>query len=109
MPSRVCLQPGCPEIIPQSRRRCPTHAAAYERTIHRAEPGKYGGRKWRLTRRKYLTDHGVCEHCHQRLAEHVHHIADVAQDPTRMHDQTNLEALCASCHSKETRRRQLGM
>ena len=106
MPFRVCLESGCPELIPQSRRRCPTHAAAYERTIARAEPGKYGGRRWRIARRAYLTDHPICERCNVRLADHVHHRTEL-RDGGPMYQQANMESLCRSCHSKETRRRQL--
>lgn len=102
----VCLEPGCPNLA-ERRGRCVDHARAYERTIGRAERGKYGSRRWRILRARYLSDHGVCEGCRRRVSEHVHHRVDIAVDPTRMYDPTNLEALCASCHSRETRRRQL--
>ena len=101
----ICLEPGCPNFA-ERRGRCVDHARAYERTIGRAERSKYGSRRWRIFRAAYLSEHAACEHCRRRLAEHIHHIVDIAAGGA-MYDTDNVEALCAGCHSKETRRRQL--
>lgn len=61
------------------------------------------------TRPAKLARDPLCERClkHDVLtpAAHVHHIQDLADRPDLAHDLDNLEALCASCHSGETRQR----
>lgn len=58
-----------------------------------------------MTRRRKLHDNPLCEKC-GAMAEHVHHVQDIADggDPYSF---TNLASLCASCHSKEGRMRQM--
>ena len=64
-------------------------------------------RRWRRVRAIYLSRHPLCERCKQhgwlRPAVDVHHIKPIA-DGGDVYDLGNLEALCRTCHSQETRR-----
>jgi len=100
---RVCTAPGCGNTTARGG-RCAECSRKYERTIDRAGKGVYSRKKWKLTRRRKLLDQPLCK-C-GRLAEHVHHVNPLREggDPWKLE---GLEALCASCHSRETRREQL--
>lgn len=100
----ICLEPRCPNPATY-RGRCATHSRERERQINRAEPGKYGSKRWRITRRAKLFQTPLCERCGM-IATDVHHRRDLA-DGGDMFDRAGLESLCASCHGRETRRRQL--
>ncbi len=67
------------------------------------------GRTWQRVRLYYLAGHPLCELCNKRgeltPATQVHHLViPIGEDGHSRED--NLQALCASCHSKETRREQ---
>jgi 5-methylcytosine-specific restriction endonuclease McrA len=66
----------------------------------------YKGPRWRALRDKHLRRFPTCVAC-GHLADQVHHAEDRLKNPARAYDSTNLLSYCASCHSKETRRRQL--
>lgn len=103
MPTRLCRDPTCDEAATY-RGRCAVHARKRNREIRRAGRSIYNSRKWKLTRRRQLVLHPLCL-C-GRIAEHVHHIIDLDDggDPWA---ETNLQSLCAACHSRETRARQV--
>ena len=71
----------------------------------------YNSKKWKDCRRAYLSTHPYCERCLSvgliEPAEQVHHRIPI-NTPERVRNasyslsEANLEALCASCHSKET-------
>lgn len=61
--------------------------------------------KWRKLRNRYLSEHPICERCHDALATEVHHIVPLTRfsnDPYKMEqmafDEENLMAVDASCH-----------
>lgn len=58
------------------------------------------GRTWRKLRLWFLREHPLCAVC-GRPAEHVDHVRPKPPDWPE-YDQDNLQALCASCHSKKT-------
>jgi 5-methylcytosine-specific restriction protein A len=104
MPFRACAEPGCPNPAVY-RGRCRDHARATDRAIDRAGYHIYRTARWRRTRNRILAQHPICEQCDQQLAEHVHHIIDLADGGSPWAPE-NLQALCASCHSRQTRNRQ---
>lgn len=107
MPTRICLEPRCPNVAAY-RGRCGDHARSNERTIQRSGYKLYRTKRWELTRRSYLFDHPLCEcddqTCHG-IATDVHHRVDLnaGGDPWNA---ANLQALTHACHSKLTRGRQ---
>jgi 5-methylcytosine-specific restriction endonuclease McrA len=116
-PHRPCSEPGCPRYAdPKGRGKCLEHRRAYERErsrVRRADARErnrfYARKHWRMVRKSYLFEHPICEHedgC-ERLAEHVHHIVDLA-DGGDEYDPENLTALCAPHHSRITLARQRG-
>lgn len=65
-------------------------------------------RHWRKLRDRFLSDHPLCVSCRAqgRLVEakEIDHIIPVQIDPGRMHDESNLQALCKACHTAKTNR-----
>lgn len=63
----------------------------------------YQTTEWKLLRRIKLTHNPYCEECLKsgvnEFATEVHHIVDIAQDPTKCLAYDNLQSLCKSCHS----------
>lgn len=63
----------------------------------------YQSPEWRLLRRIKLTRDPYCEECLisgvNTLAEDVHHIVDIKENPTKCLAYDNLQSLCKSCHS----------
>ena len=99
MPIRLCPC-GEPAVY---RGKCQDCARTKERTTSRAGRAIYRSKRWQVTRNTVLSEHPFCP-C-GRIAEHVHHIKDIA-DGGLPWDLSNLQALCASCHSKITRSNQ---
>jgi 5-methylcytosine-specific restriction protein A len=58
---------------------------------------------WRRLRLMHLRAHPLCvtPGCNHAAA-HVDHIVSIDEAPERRLDPTNLQSLCASCHSKKT-------
>jgi 5-methylcytosine-specific restriction enzyme A len=105
MPTRLCLEPSCPEPA-TARGRCPTHARINDQQINRAGHAIYRTRRWQILRRRVLFEQSLCpgvfgDPCGD-IATDVHHIRDIGDggDPWA---RSNLEALCHACHSRITR------
>lgn len=105
-PKKPCGFPGCPKLT--HARYCEEHTRVmntrynkYERPYDSSE--RYGS-AWRRIRNKYIKEHPLCEECEKngRLtpAKEVHHILPLEKGGT--HDESNLMALCKSCHSRIT-------
>lgn len=67
----------------------------------------YKSPEWQVLRRVKLTNNPWCEKCLKEdhlniLAEDVHHIIDIKDDPTKAIEYNNLMSLCKSCHSAIT-------
>jgi 5-methylcytosine-specific restriction protein A len=101
MPTRLCLNAGCPHPATY-RGRCVHHARTINRATHRNR-GIYNSAKWRHTREVVLSEQPLCE-C-GAIATDVHHIVDLEQGGNPW-ARNNLQALCHSCHSVLTRRGQ---
>jgi|SRR5688572_8187416 len=116
-PSRVCSQPGCPDLAIPAQAHCGKHTP--ERGAHHKI---YGTKRWRLFRLSILKQRRWCERCLPQgklkspiagctetttgLSNHVHHKIDLA-DGGAPFDPNNVEALSHSCHSRETAARRL--
>ncbi|NBP85328.1 MAG: HNH endonuclease [Mycobacteriaceae bacterium] len=73
-------------------------------------------RRWEQLRRSFLEYHPLCgdrdgaptgdSYCQRQglivAAEHVDHIIPIRQSRAGQYDTNNLQALCASCHSRKT-------
>ncbi len=75
--------------------------AAPRQERYRPSPDKRGyDAVWARVRRMYLRRHPVCSRCRNPASE-VHHVETIRNGGARL-DASNLEALCKSCHSRET-------
>jgi 5-methylcytosine-specific restriction enzyme A len=93
-PPKICLD--CHKLVYGGAARCPEH------TVKRPSGAQQGyGRPWRRIRDRYLEEHPWCVSC-GTIATMVDHIRPKLQGGTD--DETNLQALCASCHARKTAR-----
>jgi 5-methylcytosine-specific restriction protein A len=105
MPTQVgrpCLAPGCPAIVTDGA-WCKAHRPAP--STHRNSPSVRGyDKRWQRIRAAYLARHPLCVACRAdgRVTEatEVDHIMPLAMGGT--HSESNLQALCKSCHSRKT-------
>jgi hypothetical protein len=121
MTERMCIEPACPNRA-TAHGRCDEHRKQRERERstarlrndpeHRARHAFYTSKAWRITRRRQLHDHPLCEHTDSDgtecglIATVVHHRVDLA-DGGAPRDPQNLTSLCKSHHDQITRARQL--
>lgn len=102
---RACAYPGCPETTTTGQ-YCALHRSQvnreYNRDFRRSDYYKTYGRRWHTIRDLYIAKHPLCEEClkSDKLtpAVLVHHIKPT--DVGGTHDESNLMALCNSCHNK---------
>lgn len=107
-PLRPCRHPGCCELV--SDGYCDQHRPAARG--QRGEESKswrwmYATVKWRNELRPgQLMREPFCRACAQRglrvRATDVDHVVDHRGDWARFCDESNLESLCHSCHSRKT-------
>lgn len=107
-PRRPCVHAGCPHLQP-----CPVHVRhartgqTYAERLAR-EPWRalYKTARWVRRRKAFLADHPLCVECAVRgltkLATTPDHRLPHRGDETLFWDETNWQALCASCHSAKT-------
>ncbi|NBS79116.1 HNH endonuclease, partial [bacterium] len=58
---------------------------------------KRHGYAWHTLSRSVRARHPICQRCHERLSEEVHHVRPVG-DGGSIFDPRNLMALCRECH-----------
>jgi hypothetical protein len=75
MPTRLCLNAGCPNPATY-RGRCAEHARTTNRATHRNRT-IYNSKRWATTRSSVLFSHPLCP-C-GAIATDVHHIVDLEQ------------------------------
>ena len=105
-PKRPCSYPGCGMLT--DGQYCDEHKQSIERQYNRylrdSDTNKRYGRAWKKLRARFLLLHPLCEQCKNEgrftAAEEVHHVLPLANGGTN--DESNLMALCKSCHSKIT-------
>src|SRR5688572_30750830 len=104
MPTRLCLQAGCPNPATY-RGRCPTHARTTNQATHHNRT-IYNSARWKHTRERVLYEQPLCasDGCDE-ISTDVDHITaiEAGGDPWARH---NLQGLCASCHGRKTKREQ---
>ena len=93
-PKRPCSYPGCPRLT--DGRYCEEHqkiiTAQYNRHERTPESKRRYGRAWKRIRDRYIAAHPLCEKCRE------------AGRLTPAQEESNLMALCKSCHSEITAR-----
>lgn len=104
MPSRLCLEPRCPERAVY-RGRCQHHARQRERQTH-PNKGIYNSKRWRLLRRRVLFEQPLCD-CGE-IATDVDHIVPIEHGGP-VWSRQNLKARCGPCHARKTRAEQQGV
>ncbi|EAF2356468.1 TPA: HNH endonuclease [Listeria monocytogenes] len=61
----------------------------------------YSSKRWRIVRLQVLKrDLFLCQRCKQQEGNIVHHIIPLRADLTKAYELSNLETVCASCHSQ---------
>ncbi|HAK1611733.1 TPA: HNH endonuclease [Listeria monocytogenes] len=61
----------------------------------------YSCKRWRIVREIILKrDFYLCQCCKQQEGNIVHHIIPLRTDLTKAYELSNLETVCASCHSQ---------
>ena len=113
-PKRACTRPGC-SVLTDAGGLCPACRSKAGKQQDSAPDRKedikwYKRRRWIRARDMHLRDHPLCERCEAMGfvdARHlqVHHIKNRKDFAELAYDQDNLETLCRSCHSTETRKR----
>lgn len=110
---KMCHEPGCSrpaegwyceEHRAQAERRKAEKATLYKGTRRKASSqwnGLYRSKRWRDLRLAYLAENPICVKC-GAPASTVDHIAPHRGDESLFWDEGNLQALCASCHSRKT-------
>lgn len=105
-PLRPCQYPGCYTLVPGGY--CDRHRP---RTRDRSEEAKawrwmYGTPVWKRLRGEQLLREPWCRECARRgvrtRATDVDHVRDHKGDWAVFTDESNLQSLCHSCHSRKT-------
>lgn len=97
---RVCAEPGCAQLLASDERYCQAH----RRVVAPRGGFGYTLARYQQARSRYLREHPICEWCDFVPAAHVHHRDGLGPRGPRGCDPRNLQALCASCHSRVTAR-----
>ena len=102
--TRAISMPDKPKLF---RPLGPTRKSVREGSEDRkADKRFYAGTRWRNLRTWVLDQCPLCVRCREKgltvLAKHVDHVIDRKERPDLAYDDTNLESLCHSCHSKKT-------
>lgn len=115
-PMQVCGRGPCLRVALPGQRYCAEHEqqqqqANAQRTAKRDalignSHSRGYGNSWRIAAKAFLRDHPLCVECTARgrtvLASLVDHIRPHAGDQQSFWDQSNWQALCASCHGRKT-------
>lgn len=107
MVKQICRHHGCRALVDQGEGFCPRHANSRNSVTDRWR-GSSSSRgydyRWSVFARGYLMRFPRCKGLHDTvvLASEVDHIVPLAEAPERKYDETNLQGLCKSCHSKKT-------
>jgi 5-methylcytosine-specific restriction endonuclease McrA len=105
VPIRLCLEARCGERA-TVRGRCAVHAAVERKGNRSKFDSFYDSRAWKMSRRKQLSDHPLCQYVDPRtgtecglVADSVHHVVELTKGGAKR-DPANLMSTCRSCHSK---------
>jgi 5-methylcytosine-specific restriction protein A len=100
----------CPLFAEPGKSRCLAHQRAEWRDQNarrdRSLRAFYDSAEWTALRLAYKALHPLCETClnegRESLTQQIDHLVPVREAPDRALDDTNLRALCVSCHSRRT-------
>ena len=107
-PQKPCAYPGCPNLT--NERYCTQHKkltdAQYDARLRDREARAfYTSREWKHLRQNFLIEHPFCEECRKngRLNKAIvaDHVIPIKQGGPAL-DESNLQALCASCHGSKS-------
>ena len=107
-PMKPCRYPGCPNLTEGTY--CTEHKrlmdARYDaRCRDRGAADFYHSREWKHLRQNYLIEHPFCVECWGKgkltKADVVDHIIPIKQGGPAL-EESNLQALCASCHGRKS-------
>lgn len=107
-PKKPCSYPGCPKLT--DGQYCPEHKKLMEKQYDtymrsRTSTAFYHSQAWKKKRQNFLIEHPFCEECRRQgrltRATLVDHIQPIRMGGALLDDE-NLQALCASCHSKKS-------
>jgi 5-methylcytosine-specific restriction endonuclease McrA len=104
VPTRLCLAAGCPERA-TVRGRCVEHARQEREQTRSVNDAWYSSKPWKMSRRKQLSDHPLCEYVDPAtgvecgvIADSVHHRTPIEEGGARR-DPANLMSVCRPHHS----------
>lgn len=106
---KPCAEPRCPEVIAEGK-YCAKHAPEHKQELQAFARKKverlplYNSAAWKRTRAAKLAQTPTCERCNRALATVVHHVTMARDGPEQHFREDNLEALCVSCHARESQR-----
>lgn len=114
LPVKPCRRPGCTELV-RGGGYCPKHQTSSnhikrdlqgERKISAGYHHLYFTKRWKQLRAKQLIIEPFCRECAKRgirtRATDVDHIKPHRGNKRIFFDDTNLQSLCHSCHSRKT-------
>lgn len=117
-----CSYPGCNGTVPYGEKYCERHKASgperekrmkqeRERRRQRRKGSSAAqgyGSHWQRLRAAFLRAHPLCVMCQKEgrltAATEVDHVIPHHGDARLMWDESNLQPLCANCHSRKTAR-----
>ncbi len=99
-----CRVRSCPNFA-EHKGYCETHKGerAFSRKTHPRNK-LYNSRAWKDLRLAKLRRNPMCEVCSRAFATQVHHLEPARLRPDLALDMGNLQAICASCHGRESQR-----
>jgi 5-methylcytosine-specific restriction protein A len=102
-PLKTCSNPGCSELTNEAY--CTIHKAQHDKLRGSSYDRGYDNR-WRKYRIIFLREHPLCEICLKEgkitQATDIDHRLPHRGDKKLFWDESNLQALCHSCHSRKT-------
>ena len=103
MPTRLCDHAGCPNRA-EIRGKCREHAAEQREQTRSVNRAFYDSKAWRISRRKQLHDHPLCQYQLEdgtecgAIADSVHHRTPI-EDGGARRDPANLQSVCRPHHT----------
>ena len=109
-PKKPCIAPRCPGWALPGKARCQTHQAAYYQIGNASRDPEttrfYNSVSWKRFRAAIRAARPLCELClsegRETPSEQVDHIVRLKERPDLALEESNVRALCMSCHSRRT-------
>ena len=104
---KTCRQIGCPQICYDQTGYCQGHKSLATVPFSKQDRSKlklYNTSAWKKLRLSVLKSQPICARCKRAPANVVHHIIEARKKPELQLDRNNLEALCSTCHNRESQK-----